>query len=224
MPLGNSITEGWDSSGLPARKRIAYRGELYKQMTTAGYSFDFIGHNQGGFPSVRDRNHAGISGITDGGILRLLKDGYDIRNDRCTTGGEPYLDVYRPDLILLHIGTNDVLRGQGSSADTISLILDYIDAWERKSGNEVVVFLARIINKADPDQMISEYNRNIDSIFASRNDPGVFLVDMENGAGIKYPDDFKDTVHPNASGDEKIGRAWFKAIHAYLSTDRFLDQ
>ncbi len=215
MPLGNSITEGWDSSGLPSRQRIAYRGELFRQLKSAGYSFDFVGHNRGGFPSVRDSDHAGISGITDGGMLRLLRDGYDIMNERATTGGEPYLDVYQPDWILLHIGTNDILRGQGPNADTVSMILDHIDSWERETGNEAVVFLARIINSADPDPEITEYNRNIDTIHARRSDPDLILVDMEEGAGLHYPEDFKDDVHPNASGDAKIGTAWFEAIDSW---------
>jgi hypothetical protein len=217
MPMGNSITEGWDISGFNDNQKIAYRAELYNLLDAGGYSFDFVGHNQGGFPTVHDPDHAAISWITDAGILRLLQDGYDMVNDVETTGGLPYLDVYTPDIILLHIGTSDIVAGQGASVDTVAMILDEIDAWEVASGHDVIVFLARIVDQAVHNPTISDYNDNLDLMWAGRGDPGIIMVDMESGAGLIYPDDFKDNTHPNPDGDIKIGQAWYDAIDAYFS-------
>ncbi|MFH0759146.1 MAG: fibronectin type III domain-containing protein [Bacteroidota bacterium] len=217
MPLGNSITEGWDPIPLTQDQKIAYRAELYNQLTAAGYSFDFVGHNHGGFPTVPDDNHAGISGLTDGKMLRLLQDGYDAVNDVETTGGLPYLNVFQPDIILLHIGTNDILQGQGATGDTISMILDEIHAYEISSGKDVVVFVARIINMNPTNLTVTAFNNNIAAIVNGRADPNIILVDHESNPAFNYFTHLKaDGIHPNTAGDAVIGQRWFSAIDAFL--------
>ncbi|MEZ5072439.1 MAG: hypothetical protein R2751_16110 [Bacteroidales bacterium] len=50
-------------------------------------------------------------------------------------------------------------------------------------------------------------------MIAGRADPGVLLVDMENGAGIDYGTDFEaDGIHLLQSGYDKMGHAWSAAV------------
>ena len=102
-----------------------------------------------------------------------------------TSGGAPYLNAYPADFILLHIGTNDILNEEGTSAATVSQILDEIDAWEDANDLPVTVFVARIINVSPtPNANITTFNTNVSNMVAGRVDPSIIMVNMESGAGI----------------------------------------
>lgn len=216
LPFGNSITEGTDSDPPVESERIAYRYTLYNLLTAAGYSFDFIGHKASGYDIFPDADHGGIPGTRDQYLVRLLQDGYDERwNQQITPGGQPYLDVYPPDIILLHIGTNDITHGEGASPASVAEILDEIDAWEVRTGNEVIVFVAKIINRKTYSLTTTQYNNNVAAMVAARNDSSIIMVDIENGAGIDYGVDMQDDgIHPKESGYNKMGQKWFEAIQS----------
>jgi lysophospholipase L1-like esterase len=216
MPLGNSITEGTTGYTTSEGDRKSYRQTLYSLLVNAGYNFDFVGHKSTGYNHIPDANHAGIPGSRDQYVVRLLQDGYDLRWGVHTTGGQPYLDVYPADLILLHIGTNDITHGEGASPASVSAILDEIDAWEARTGNPVTVIVARIINRKDYNLTTTQYNNNVAAMVAARNDPSISMVDIENGAGIDYPTEMhpEDGIHPNESAYSKMGQKWFEAIQA----------
>jgi fibronectin type 3 domain-containing protein len=222
LPLGNSITEGThDNINPPVGDRIAYRKELYDQLTGRGYSFDFVGHDNAGYNLLSDADQGGIPGSRAQYVVRLLQDGYDLRwSEQITPAGEPYLDVYPADIILLHIGTNDITHGEGSSAADVEDILDEIDAWEASSGTHVTVFLAQIIQRIDDpaDNLTTlTFNDNLATMVAGRGDPSVILVDMETGAGIDYSTEIMaDGIHPLQSAYDKMGDTWYASLDAYL--------
>ena len=175
LPLGNSITEGMGAEYIPESERISYRKALYDYLTDAGYNFDFVGHRNAGYASFSDADHGGIPGTRAQYVARLLQDGYDERWDtQITPGGKPYLDVYPADIILLHIGTNDITHGEGSSAVDVDNILDIIDAWELTNETHVQVFVARIIQRTDNASMrtiTTQLNDNVADMIAERGDP-----------------------------------------------------
>lgn len=219
LPLGNSITEGSDLVNPPEPDRVSYRGRLYNLLLNRGYDFDFIGHGYSGWNLTPDPDHGGIPGTRASYMVRLLQDGYDIRWGEQITApsGTPYLDAYPPDIILLHIGTNDVTH-VGSDASSIMSILNEIDSWEERTGIHVTVFIARIINRNPYSSTTTDYNNNLESIVNSRQDPSIILVDMENGAGINYATEMKeDGLHPLPSAYQKMGDTWFNFIDTYLS-------
>lgn len=220
MPLGNSITydhNSFDQSDpRPEGERISYRMQLYNLLNGAGYSFDFVGHKNAGYTLFPDGNNAGIPGILDEHIVELLQNGYDDTwNEQITSSyGVPYLDEYPTDMILLHIGTNDIIQGQGSSAATVSQILDEIDAYEVRSGNPVEVFVARIIY-AYPitnsrNSTIFQFNNNVEAMIDARGDASIHVVDMQGS--LDYDTDMIDEFHPNPQGYTKMAYKWFEAI------------
>ena len=216
MPFGNSITEGTDGDPPAESQRIAYRYTLYSLLSAAGYDFDFVGHRWSGYGIFPDANHAGIPGTRDQYLVRLLQDGYDERWDmQITPNSQPYLDVYPADIILLHIGTNDITHGEGASPESVSQILDEIDAWEARTSNEVIVLVARILNRKTYSLTTTQYNNNVAAMVSARDDPNILMVDIENGAGIDYETDMQDDeIHPYESGYTKMGQKWFEAIQS----------
>ncbi|NEM99185.1 Ig-like domain-containing protein [Pontibacter burrus] len=231
MPLGDSNTDG-GSGAIPRNDRVGYRNELYRLLRSGSFSVDMVGSEVSGSNSVTafrrqngydpDLNHAGFGGAKNFEIVTLLQSGKN--------GGGPYLDQYNPDIVLLHIGTNSL--GYSQNITELEGILNEIDAYERRSGREVTVVLARIIkqctdcgaNQGDVDWdnvNTADYNRRMSTMAARRQAAGdrLVLVDMSEDAGIIYSmhADMEDYLHPNASGFAKMAQIWFGAVKALLT-------
>ena len=194
MLLGDSITYGTGSTGI-----VGYRRPLYQLLIETGYHVDFIGSQTSGSPADFDRNHEGHSGW---------------RADQIRDNITAWLNSTPADVVLLHIGTNDISQGQNPSStrNEIGQILDLIDTWEA-THNPVWVALARIINRNDwRSGTTTTLNGLIQGLADTRIAAGdrIVVVDMENA--LSYPGDLADTVHPNDSGYGKMAAAWFAEI------------
>jgi hypothetical protein len=196
MPLGDSIT-----FGTPNPSYGGYRHLLGTLLTNDGYSFDFVGSQQSGDGVLPSPNNEGHPGWT---ILQI-KNGIDSRG---------WLETYQPDVILLHIGTNDLrprIGGAAAAPDNLSTLLD--DILARLPQARVIV--AEIIPFAPgPDQDHQAYNASIPGIVASKG-PRVSIVDMQN---VLHPSDYADRFHPKAGGYDKMARAWERALRPVISS------
>lgn len=211
MPLGDSITQGKSSGVDIESQQIGYRKTLYDMLAADGYdNINFVGsltHGQD-YPGF-DPNHEGHPGRTDGYIASNVYG---------------YLDaVYEVDgpvdIVLLHIGTNEV---NTSSGDVMN-ILNEIDDWEVDNNSPIIVILARIINRSSFDQTTADFNTNVAAAAQLRinNGDDIIIVDMENGAGINYAlttsgGDMWDNLHPFATGYDKMAQIWFNALKTRL--------
>ena len=213
MPVGDSITYGYRSTGVTAYRRL-----LYLDLTDTGWSVDFVGNLENGTPDDFDRDHEGHLGWTAvdvGGNIYSWLEQQDGPDDQ-----EPVK------FVVLHIGTNDIENGQSAAAtrSAVNHILDRIDQYEQDYGTEIIVLLARIINRNDvltgspESQVTSQFNDLLENLVAARSSDRIVLVDMENGAGIDYrrdtskpysSGDMYDNLHPNDSGDQKMAATWF---------------
>jgi lysophospholipase L1-like esterase len=192
MPLGDSIT--W---GTPDLSYGGYRHLLGTLLSNDGYSFEFVGSGQSGLiPSPNNEGHFAWT-------IPQIKNGIDSKG---------WLETYQPDIVLLHIGTNDLrprVGGAASAPDILSTLLD--DILARLSQAHVIV--AQIIPFGrGPDQVHQSYNAAIPGIVASKG-PRVSTVDMQN---ILSRSDYADGFHPNAGGYDKMARAWEPAIRAVI--------
>ncbi len=231
MPLGNSLTydnNSGDTRPNPSPLRVAYRERLYDLLDQAGYDFDFVGSENVGEPTVPDGDNAGFPGINAAELATLLETGIInqganvplnyANNDAVTSGA--YLDHFDPDVILLHIGTNDVAT---TTATDVADILDEIDAFESRASKTVVVFVARIIRVVPNDPATQTLNNAVATMVNTRIGAGddLVLVNMETGAGLTYAitpaGDMIDAFHPTTAGYEKMGDLWFSALDAYFS-------
>jgi lysophospholipase L1-like esterase len=193
MPLGDSIT-----FGSPDPRYGGYRRLLGMLLKNDGYSIDFVGSRRSGNGVIPGPENEGHPGWT----IPQIKKGID---------SEGWLETYQPDIILLHIGTNDIRWGNAASApDNLSVLLD--DILARLPQTHVIV--AQIIPfRRGPDHTHQSYNAAIARIVASKG-PRLSMVNMQN---ILSSSDYADGLHPNVAGYDKIARAWERAIRAVLS-------
>ena len=201
MPLGDSITYG-DSyadrdNPRPAGLRHAYRNHLWYKLKGAGMDVDFVGSVIAGqdVQPPFDPDNEGHPGWTS----------YDIAEQAYS-----YMINSGPDMVLLHIGTNDRTT---TDPEGVAAILNEIDQYESDSGHHVRVFVALIIDRLAHDGRIEIFNRRLKAMLEERIMEGddIVIVDMYHGAGLT-PSDYADNTHPNDVGYEKMARVWFNAI------------
>jgi VCBS repeat-containing protein len=206
MPLGDSITKGTISSSFPtADKKVGYRKPLYDTLILAGFTFDFVGTQAfGSGVSNFDYNNEGHGGWTAYEIAWGLNGGYP------TDGVRAWLDANPADIILLHIGTNQL--NQNTDVDVAS-ILDEIDLWESSAnGNHVTVVLALIIDQDPINPDVAVYNSHLVTLANNRIADGDDIVVVNQHNALTYPDDMGDGLHPNANGYAKMSNVWFNAL------------
>jgi lysophospholipase L1-like esterase len=221
MPIGDSITQGI-TSGVPDEAfQVSYRKALYDKLKTAGYVVNFVGTLISG-ESVADfdpdhEGHPGwradkiVAGRTGSGEGKL----------------SDWLLAEDPDIILLHIGTNDIFRAN-EDWNEVEDILEVVDDYEFVSGKAVWVVLSLIIDRGcDPyippctkSLETTNFNEDVrDFVFFPREAGGdkIVLLDMQNDAGINYDrwnlgGDMWDDVHPFETGYDKMASLWFSAL------------
>jgi lysophospholipase L1-like esterase len=194
MPLGDSITYG---TGYPGYG--GYRVHLWAHFQEDGLDAVFVGSQQNGPPELGSKDHEGHPGW---------------RIDQIDANIEGWLDTYQPDIILLHIGTNDCI--QNYHLDTIGDRLSgLIDKITDRSPDAVLV-VALITPMANPtyDQRAQDFNALIPDIVAEKVADGrmVTLVDMYN-AGVTLT---SDGVHPDQPGYDTMADVWYDMLQALL--------
>lgn len=208
LTLGNSITfDDYSNDTRPDGLRISYRYTLYNLLSESGFVFDFVGSEMAGQDLFPDPQNGGFPGITKEQMVTLLQTGYNPRTATQETNGA-YLNVFQPDVILLHIGTNDLT----TNVDAIGQILNLIDTYRSQSGKTVKLLIAKIINRKVYHSATTQYNSNLAALVTAHNHPDNYIVDMENGAGIDYANDMIDNLHPNATGYSKMAHLWFNTL------------
>lgn len=190
MPMGDSITYG---EGIPSYG--GYRNLLGALLESKGIQFDFVGSQKSGEESLTDPDNEG-------------HPGWRIHNLREAIAAEGWLETYQPDIILLHIGSNDLRdSNQVYTVDKLSLLLD--DILARLPQAHVVV--ATIIRtRWGSDEKHLYYNGKIPRIAASKGER-VSVVNMQE---ILSKGDFIALYHPNPRGYDKMAHAWLDAILA----------
>jgi lysophospholipase L1-like esterase len=193
MPLGDSITYGE-----PDPSYGGYRHALWPLLKRDGYTVDFVGSERSGEDAIPDPNNEGHPGWT----IPQIKQGLETNS---------WLERADPDIILLHIGTNDIRVGYAAAAPPyFAALLD--DILKRRPHAHLVV--AQIIPyRAGPDHDNRSFNDAVSRIVGSKG-AHVSLVDMRTTLSSS---DYADDLHPNASGYDKMARVWEAGIRAVLS-------
>ena len=205
MPLGDSITEGISGSS----NDTGYRRTLYRQLTSAGFDVDFVGSCAHGTVTDFDRDHEGHGGWRANQIRDYIPT---------------WLNDNPADIILLHIGTNDIWHDEQAPSEIaaeINDILNNIDTFETENNTHITVVLAQIINRSpdSPAQALADtasLNTEIANLCTSRaaNGDDLVLIDMYNT--LTYPDDLADSAHPNDYGYMKMANKWFDCLEPIM--------
>jgi hypothetical protein len=198
-PIGDSITRG----GLaPDSSYPSYRYHLWTMLRNGGYDVDFVGSTtEPNFQKFMfDQDHDGYSGYT---TELLAKD-----MDRM-------LLSYTPEIVLLYIGTNDVLQ-QVDMNDRMRYLDKIIQSLRQKNPN-VRILIAQISPTGDTfrntNSGLDEFNQNLLG-YAQRTSTAaspIVIVDM-NTAWSTTQFDQEDGIHPNTEGEVQLAQRWANAL------------
>ncbi|WP_276498926.1 GDSL-type esterase/lipase family protein [Pontibacter litorisediminis] len=217
MPLGNSITQG-------NLEHPGYKYRLWKKLVDAEVDVEFVGShdvNEGGAPAVKGEVYKGeIFTNRNEGHWGWRADEILHGSDRNRQAGrlKEWLRDYSPDVVLLHLGSNDVMQEQPVE-ETIAE-LEAVIREIRKKNPDATILMAQLIpmyyNKVGPNtiERLKNFNAQI-PVLADRLNTAqspVIVVDQYADFDPTPGADTWDGIHPNASGEEKMAKRWLQAI------------
>jgi len=219
LPLGDSITAGDGPDGAGALP--SYRRFLWHSLINADYDVDFVG-SQSNYTSTTilpalqdfDPDYEGWPGET----AAQLNSALDGR-----------MANYTPDIVLLHIGTNDLYAASYDTtqdATILSEIGGIITKLRTKNPN-VIILLAKIIplQSVIPVDKALNFNIKLEKEIpiydaSAPTSPAIVLVDQHTD--INSPADYWDppAIHPNENGEEKMATKW---LHHLIQQQIIID-
>ena len=244
LSLGDSITDGYWTSG-------AYRKYMYHDLEQMGYNIDMVGPKGGnsntftynGQSVSYDDNNAGYSGYAiqemttkehRSGILETIQATW--------YNGQNMIAAYQPDIVLLQIGTNDILSNyndgitdrlenlvnvilQDLDADStvfVSTIPD-IDAYTRADWLGSYGINAWGSTQEEKDRLmetvtgcIDTYNTSIYNLVLKMQSEGKNVQFADINSVVDYQTDLHDGVHPNEAGYENMGNYWAELLNDFF--------
>jgi len=182
-----------------------WRANLQTSLKAANiHNFDFVGtqtSNCAG-PGSIDQNHEGHPGS--------LATDY-AKNDNVTV----WLNAASPDVVILLLGTNDVLLGKKPVADVLAAY-DTILAQIRKKNARMQIVFSTLL-PLDPARWpaaavagVRELNTAIASYAPSKSTSTSPVYFVDNVAGFNVASDTYDGEHPNDSGNAKMAAKFLK--------------
>jgi hypothetical protein len=198
MPLGDSITQG-------DFEHDSYRRPLFKSLALEGRSVEFVGSlssNHRGRPPHPDfdPDHEGHWGFRVDEILEEIRG---------------WVLTEEPDVLLVHLGSNDVFQNQ-SVASTIEELERLIDV-VREARPDAAFLVARIIPTAHStrNRRIRELNDAISSLASKSTDRSPVRI-VDHFTGFDPAEMTYDGVHPNAEGEIHMADRWLAALEPHL--------
>jgi lysophospholipase L1-like esterase len=238
MPFGDSITTSVGKTtihGVAVSAQASYRCWLYYGLRSDVFSFIFTGtqvQNYGGpancpIPQGQiafDPHNEGHSGYTAITFLTTSDAFYIDKILTSQSAGTTTPNI--PDMVLFHLGTNDVAQGYSVPEITANIgsVIDHF----RKANPNVIILLAQIIPCSTTTIYPSPYNSQpwctkipalnaaIPAFAAQKTSvtSPVIVVDQYTGFNPAAGKDTYDGLHPNASGEKKMAARWRAAIEA----------
>lgn len=226
MPMGDSITEGvcdtQDTCKEPSEWMIPTRGDGVEACGWAAnpYNPEAIGYRA----YLRDMivtkglimNYVGSVTVAEG-LAHEGHTGWQIEDlDYCVQNSD-WLEKAQPNVILLHIGTNDASGGKTPEmmAENLQALLEHI--YDRMP-NTTEVIVAQIIpakqSSTRLNRIITSYNELIPDVVEKlcTENLHVSYVDM---TGVIHSDSDLDKFfgqHPNLEASERMAQVWYVKI------------
>ncbi len=198
MALGDSIT------GSPG----CWRASLWNRLRSAGHTnVDFVGTltaQSCGVPYDGDNEG-------HGGYLAT-----QIANQNLLPA---WLSATRPDVVMMHLGTNDVWSNLAPS--TILAAFGKLVDQMRASNPQTKVLVAKIIpmnpsNCAQCGQRVVNLNNAIPAWAGAKSTAQSPVTVVDQWSGFSTSADTYDGVHPDDSGNQKIADRWFPVLTPLL--------
>ncbi len=244
LAVGDSITHGYINGDNGYRKYFCY--DLKQNGIT---NFDMVGPNNAwsneatydwnGTTITYDPQHAGYSGYairkigSRQGIQETIFDNTYTNGDRSGN----MLDAYDPDIVMLQIGTNDILDAQlNGIGDRLEELVDKILPYVSETGK--VLYLASIPEidvsvrydwlgayewaveggvsyaedpitfTANVQKALDDYNTTVKNLVAKKQAEGANIVFSDINSVVDRKTGLEDGVHPNEDGYACMGQHW----------------
>jgi lysophospholipase L1-like esterase len=219
--IGDSITEG------SAGRQDSFRRPLWNSIVADAGNFliDFVGTREGvqsagstcgqfeplssGSPRVPefDQDHQAYWGWCVNDVNAVLPGSL----------GLLAADDRRPDIAVVHIGTNDLYQ-QGQAVNVVRGELATMIVRLREANPKIRILLAKLIPMSSGDTVadskVVPFNNEIASLAAasSTTDSPITVVDQFTGFSNVNGEDRYDGLHPNDSGEAKMAARWLPAL------------
>ena len=194
MPLGDSITHGATVPG-------GYRIRLWDRLLATYPAIDFVGSQVNG-PVAIDGNHEGHPGKP----IQFIRESV-----------RAWLYADQPHIVLLMIGTNDVLYPEAhdfpGAAPRLDALIGQITAISPNT--ELIVASIPLLQDSAANTRARIFEQEARAIVNTRADQGR-SVSYINMYSVLELEDLADGVHPNAIGYDKMADAWYGAIAQLL--------
>jgi lysophospholipase L1-like esterase len=202
MPLGDSITAG------PG----CWRAMLWHQLQTTGYTnIDFVGTQSDGGgcnPGYSyDFDHEGHGGFSATGIAD---------NNQLP----PWLSAARPDIVLMHLGTNDMWGHFIPLATKLAAFTKLIGQMRANNPNmkiivaQIIPMSAAACSTCPAD--IVELNNAVPAWAAGLTTTQSPVIVADLWTGFDAVADAVDGVHPNNTGFQKMANRWYPVLARVL--------
>lgn len=179
MPLGDSLTSGYRVPG-------GYRPLLHDGLTSSGWSVDFVGSLSSPI-DMADPDHEGHNTY--------------VIDELITTTAE-MVPLHDPDIVLLLIGTNDVVSQEALTEAPARLA----ELLVLLSGREVLVGTLPPVLNEPAEANIQAFNV---SLIAEVEAAGHTVVDLH---AVMTNEMLLDAIHPDEVGYAAMAAAWLAAL------------
>lgn len=213
LPLGDSITQG----GRRDRPEYSYRYPLYYALLDAGYPVDFIGSLKTGLDEDAawpDRNGVPFDPDHEGHY------GWTTVQVRNKLAGWVAQYPAAPDIVLIHLGSNDYDAVNYYSA-IVQPLTDIIGIL--RDANRDIIILVGHLNESGATPWLIRQLVEIMAYWMSTEASPVETVDHYEGWRQDADDPDGDTFdgsHPNPKGQAKMAKAWFETMKPHLDRIR----
>lgn len=200
MALGDSITAGQDETGFA---RAGYRLGLWQRLVQQdGRAVEFVGsQHTPSWVGVIDLPHEGHGGY---------------RIDQIRAQLDWALWTYVPDLVLLHLGSNDI--GQSYSVESAPARLAELAARVCADRPGVLLVVASVTPIPGLQHAVDAFNAQVPGIVAALQAGGCRARHVDMGTAVR-PMDLIDGVHPSSVGYDRMAAAWYPFVaQAYDGT------
>lgn len=215
MPLGDSITDGFTVVG-------GYRVPLWYLLQDKGLTdgIDFVGPNGWYIDGVCDTDHAGYSGYSIADIPNQRQGIYNFI--------DWLMEEYPADVVMLQIGTNDILSSYelDTAGDRLELLIDSILTYIPEDGmlyvstipymDADVTTYTNAYTAEEMDAAVDAYNADLREIVAEKAAAGKPIAQADINS-VLTKSDLGDGVHPSEDGYQKMAEYWSGVLEEYLT-------